>query len=169
MKNKKLLYVLVPAAVIIWGLIFYKIFSFVNTDPVIEASNYKGMNNSFKQSTKDTFQLSLSYPDPFLKKARRIKNVSHNKSDQTKNIKQSTFNKRRGTKTTEKKELSIKYKGFVYSETQDVQKVLLQVEDKTYIVEKELEKFEIRILQIWNDSISIVCEDKPRIIKKLKR
>ena len=67
MKNKKLLYILLPASVIIWGLVIYRIFSALSSpetpDRVILAKNIKTRVNN---TQADTFSIAANYRDPFL-------------------------------------------------------------------------------------------------------
>lgn len=66
-KNKKITYLLLVLVVLIWGLIFYRIYS--NFGGKIEVE--KSMPHSVvieKRDTRDSvLTLSLNYPDPFLK------------------------------------------------------------------------------------------------------
>lgn len=67
MKNKKNIFLLIPAVLIIWGLIAYKIFSVVNPSDDL---NY--ITNEHRTFVPDSlqaeikFKLDLNYRDPFL-------------------------------------------------------------------------------------------------------
>lgn len=65
MKNKKLIYILLPAVFIIWGLIAFKAISFFKGSEQIKYLKKLSSNNS-QTALLDTFSLLLNYPDPFL-------------------------------------------------------------------------------------------------------
>lgn len=67
MKNKKNIYFLIPAVLIIWGLIAYKIFSAVN--PTADLNLVTNEHRSFIPDSLQAeieFKLDLNYRDPFL-------------------------------------------------------------------------------------------------------
>jgi len=65
MKNRKLLYILVPAVFIIWGIILYRIFSWLGNDKREYSGSVSVLKSSHLPTTPDTFSLRLNYPDPF--------------------------------------------------------------------------------------------------------
>ncbi len=68
MKNKKTLYFLIPLVVIVWGLLFYKIFGYIGDK---KPDNLNTMSVNIKSDTTidvDTFKLLANYDDPFLDK-----------------------------------------------------------------------------------------------------
>ena len=65
MKNKKVIYFLLPLVLIIWGIIIYRVFS----DTVkIDNSQILSKDDHFKTVKKnaDTFSIYADYSDPFL-------------------------------------------------------------------------------------------------------
>ena len=67
LKNKKITYLLIILVAIIWGLIFYKIYSKFGGEKQVERSiplSVVAVENGQRDSV---FKLSLDYPDPFLK------------------------------------------------------------------------------------------------------
>jgi hypothetical protein len=65
LKNKKLKYVLLPLVIIVWGLIFYKVFKQVNDEPAIMESNSITQTNEKDTAVNSNYQLDLGYRDPF--------------------------------------------------------------------------------------------------------
>jgi type II secretory pathway component PulC len=65
MKNKKVVYFLIFVVLLIWGIIFYRIFSTVGSE-----NNTSYPNNEVKKETgkaaSDTFTIDGNYRDPFL-------------------------------------------------------------------------------------------------------
>ena len=82
LKNKKITYLLIVLAVLIWGLIFYKIYSKFGGEKLTE-KNFLPSVVSVESGQRDSiFTLSLDYADPFLKGAGQstdtpVKNVSN--------------------------------------------------------------------------------------------
>lgn len=82
LKNKKITYLLIVLAVLIWGLIFYKIYSKFGGEERTE-KNFLPSVVSVESGQRDSiFTLSLDYADPFLKGAGQstdtpVKNVSN--------------------------------------------------------------------------------------------
>lgn len=67
MKNKKNIYVLVPAVLLVWGLIGYRIFT--GLDPDIAAVKKTRIMKDFKPSklvVNTNFEIQANYRDPFL-------------------------------------------------------------------------------------------------------
>lgn len=72
MKNKRLLYVLIPLAGIVWGIIIYRLMQTLEAPK--EASYKNNIANIAKENTQsvpDTFKLLLKYQDPFLAERKR--------------------------------------------------------------------------------------------------
>ena len=66
MKNKKTLYILIPAVLIIWGLIVYKIFSW-SDDPGTDTLLPIAKKTLPVTDSVDKSVIHANYPDPFLK------------------------------------------------------------------------------------------------------
>jgi len=65
MKNRKLVYILLPVVVIIWGMIIYKIFTWIGGDVQDLKTMTTPLRNRRTSSITDTFTLLLNYHDPF--------------------------------------------------------------------------------------------------------
>ncbi len=80
-KNKKLLYILIPATIIVWGLIMYKIFNVVNNGST--APQAMAATSSFgdkDQLVADTFAMYANYRDPFLGKPPTVERSTQTKA-----------------------------------------------------------------------------------------
>ena len=65
--SKTTVYILLPAVIFIWGLIFYRIFGGVDTASVKQLSRREAIPTRQKEILGEaTFQLDLTYADPFL-------------------------------------------------------------------------------------------------------
>lgn len=65
MKNKKSIYILLPLVIVIWGTIFWKIFSGSSGEKNGVAAVNNLDNISKEQKTNHNKELSFDYPDPF--------------------------------------------------------------------------------------------------------
>lgn len=65
MKNKKMLYILIPGTLLVWGLIIYKIFLGAHSDEgtIFAPVTVSKVNEDV---ISDTFSISPMYRDPFL-------------------------------------------------------------------------------------------------------
>ena len=69
MKSKKSLYILLPAVIIVWGFIIYKIVDYFNPDDEsIYQSSFSSPTTEYA-STEDTIEMIWNYRDPFLDEA----------------------------------------------------------------------------------------------------
>lgn len=66
MKGKKNIYFLLPLALLIWGVIGYKVWEGIKRKDII-SSKPSSMLESTSNSKIDTFDILDNYPDPFLK------------------------------------------------------------------------------------------------------
>lgn len=67
LKNKKITYLLIALVALIWGLIFYKVYSNFGGENQVE-KNFSQSVVKFDNEQRDSvFTLLLDYPDPFLK------------------------------------------------------------------------------------------------------
>jgi hypothetical protein len=67
MKNKKMTYLLIAGAIVVWGLIFYRILMQVGSDdiPIAKKTFVKSFDDHIFEKP-DTFSLIANYRDPFL-------------------------------------------------------------------------------------------------------
>ncbi len=67
MKNKKNIYFLIPAALIVWGLIGYRIYKAVNPPPIeVLAINADDSFKPKKVESVKSYDINADYRDPFL-------------------------------------------------------------------------------------------------------
>jgi hypothetical protein len=66
MKNKKMLYVLLPAVVLIWGMIAYRIVQSLEGEILVKPASGSRHDKIEEQTTDESYVLLTDYPDPFL-------------------------------------------------------------------------------------------------------
>jgi len=66
LKNKKVLYILFPAVILIWGIVIYKIVDTFSDEPESVKTSLKFVKTQFAEVQRDTFSLMPITKDPFL-------------------------------------------------------------------------------------------------------
>lgn len=69
MKSKKSLYLLLPAAILLWGYIIFKVIAQTGSNTVHDPKHKVVVGDVEHTQMMDTFKLILNYRDPFLGKA----------------------------------------------------------------------------------------------------
>jgi hypothetical protein len=68
MKNKKTMYFLIPAVILVWGMIIYKIYQASDTGPRINKPIAEKIIEE-NEGIEEVYMLALNYRDPFFGKA----------------------------------------------------------------------------------------------------
>lgn len=171
MKSKKLKYVLIVLVVIIWGLVFYKIFTYTGTNPEINSYNTMPILSDTGHVQKDTFSLQLNYADPFLKNIKLSKyrtTVSENTNTSPNNISKNNHPKQQNYPI---RNLPVKKKNLVYGgeiKNLDSEKKtgILKIENENILVHPKDIFNGITILEIFTDSIIVLEQNEKRTILK---
>jgi len=160
MKNKKMLYILLPLVLFVWGLIFYKVYNSINSSNQIVSEPPATTNlNDSNLYKMDTFSIFNNYRDPYLTKAVSVvKGNSH------------TINKPIPDKSiqvhTEVKWPSIIYNGVIKSKKSLKKLVLLKINGESNFMSTGTSSMGVEILDIYNDSIKVNYKGEFKVIKK---
>jgi len=133
MKNKKNIYILLPAVILVWGLLAYKIFFAVkSTNDVVEQLTVSKFKPKVVEETA-TFTISANYRDPFLG-----------------TMEQKEVPKKRATGVTKKKSVTpfptIRYNGVISS--QDKKQVfLITINGEQFFFSKRATHKEVKLLK----------------------
>jgi len=162
MKNKKWTYILLPVALILWGLIFYKIFSNLRKLPQVNPQIQKDEIKNQGAVNPDTLVIVANYRDPFL--SRPVRSVSASVAPEKKKVNSNT----RSISARRIKQLkwpTIEYGGVV--DNQQVKKVaLLRINDRKFLMQKGDENSEVKVLEIFSDSIVLSFKEEIKTIHK---
>lgn len=164
MKNKRLTYILLPAALIVWGIIFFRVFKF--TQPEEEESNLPFVLSPKKAliTKEDSLTLQLNYKDPFLKNT-----LSYSSDVETELPKENT-----ASVSVEKPKAnsvfwpSIKYFGLVKKKGADKEIGLISINGQSHIVSKGQALEGLLVKEFYRDSILLVLGKDSRFITKEK-
>ncbi len=151
MKNKKLLYFLVPAVLFIWGFVGYRLLNLGQDDDYIEPIRINAISGS-SEATRD-IKLNLSYPDPFLKGLRSGQLPVA--TEEAKPIKPPT-------PVVEIHWGNIRYNGYIQHADKQSRIGLLEVEGVKHLAEVNQHLGALAVKQITRDSILLEKEGKQK-------
>jgi hypothetical protein len=163
MKNKKLIYILLPLVLAIWVTIFIKVFSIAKKPQNFENNEFINLKENEEKPKMDTFSIIANYSDPFLKN-QKFNETNTENEDQNNKEEQKLIEK-------ENKEKSIKwpkldYCGLVNNNTKNQIIGFLKIDEKDFLVKQGDTVKGIFLENIYNDSIKLNFKDVSRIIKK---
>jgi len=171
MKNKKIKYVLIPIVIVVWGIVFYKVFNFSNDDTVNYSISEPLIEASYINSEPDSFQLSLSYADPFLKKTRIVK--TKYEQAELKAKREAVLEKNRMLEIKEKrliqkrfKPTKIKYGGEITNNNSNHLTAVIRIQDKNKLLTDGDLVGDVEIVKIYNDSVQVKDQGVQRTIFK---
>jgi hypothetical protein len=153
MKNKKLTYyVLIPAVLLIWGIIIYKIS--LKRDDFIESNIPSNVSRNAKTPKENEgYQLISNYPDPFFHESFQIEEES---SDVQAVVKPKI----------EKKWPAIRFDGYILNGNKIKCHLTVNGEDKILQVQETILEDYV-VSAITPDSIRINCQGNSRWYKKI--
>jgi hypothetical protein len=156
MKNRKMLIILVPAVLVIWGAVIYSIFSHIKGSGInIEEKN------SFihrKKSEVDTnkYALMANYRDPF-GTGNRLREDDLDRENLLKN---------------QHIELpvywpQIEYRGLIVNNKKWV--ALLRIDNSNYLLHEGEEKMSVKLIKMFNDSVVMRFQKATKTFTKLRK
>jgi len=166
MKNKKLVYILLPVAILIWGGIIFKIISYYfdkNTPDIVMTDNTM-MN--FPKNAIDTFSLLLNYPDPFLKSMAVFSNPG-NVSYQRNNSKSTVGLNNRNTKEIVKVNWpAIVYGGIIKNKESKKTCSIVKINGVEHIMSVGDVYNDVHLLKLYKDSVVVSFKNNKKTFVK---
>lgn len=157
MKNKKILYLLLPLVAIIWGIIFYRIFSITGSEPGLTVIGNILPGNTINTSVPDTFSIFANYRDPFLDKV-----VTHIKD--TNSYKAKTPKVEKIVVPLQWPVLS--YGGIIKNQKSGKQLVLVNINGQGNLMKEGEEVSGIQLLKAYKDSVEVSFQKAKRVVSK---
>lgn len=149
MKSKKTLYILIPAVIIIWGLIMWKVFDFTSESKVNTLPTYQKASIDTIMNTP--YSLSLNYHDPFLKLTSISKTTTSKKNN---NIREVIID--RVVKSIIPPKLN--YYGLIQCGSTNT--ALLEINNQKLLLKQNEAFNEVKIIKFNNDSIWLSYQEK---------
>ena len=177
-KDKRLQFILLIAAVGVWGTLGYRLFNFTKKGEETEnATGNFSILNTVSNNETDSFQLNLQYSDPFLSKGNEVMGHINMKDSNSENDNQNT-NRRQlsGILSVPKPPTAVKaekpfpiiiYKGFAMKEGGEVLARIV-INNKNYIMHTTEQHDSIVLLNIQKDSITVSRGEQSKVIKRNK-
>lgn len=168
MKSKKFRYLLVLLVIIVWSLIFYRIYNYVDDqkDFIPDYSEQKLPQD--KLSMNDTFSIIANYRDPFLETGnyseRSINTVIQNNINNPIKIQNNNVSANNASLRWP----SIVFGGIVVNKGSNKTVGLIKLNQIQYIVQVKQIIENIEVLKIYNDSIIVQLSSEIKTIKKSK-
>ena len=157
MKNKKTIYILLPAALGIWGYVFYEFFSFVGSKEVVQAGNVAYSSMLPVKTAMDTFSIVADYRDPFLGKIA----IASSENDKPKNI------VKKIEKPTEPvKWPSIIYRGMIKNQKTNKQLYLVSIDKQDNMMKPGDFVADVELKKVYRDSIEVVYRKGIKVFRK---
>jgi hypothetical protein len=149
MKNKKLIYILIPLVVVIWGLIVFRIIKQIHHSQKPEIGNAIYSKGKLSITDNDSSKLILKYRDPFLNGMTRKNYASRSES---------IFGNNSNLTTVPKPTINFpatKYSGLVTNSKNKHKLGLLKIDNKDFLVQEgDLVSGE-KIIKLHADSVII--------------
>ncbi|MBA7543585.1 hypothetical protein ES705_35916 [subsurface metagenome] len=163
MKNRKLLYILIPASVIIWGAIAINIINNLRRSTDYKQENYLPFSESSSDSVEEGYTLIADYPDPF-----RPQYTSSPVSIAQKNEKTQVRNTRTDRRNPIQRRRivwpNIEYLGVIINEDQRV--ALLKIDNSNTIMQAGDVSRQIKLKKMYNDSVQLIYQGEEKVYHK---
>lgn len=144
MKNKKNIYFLLPAVLIIWGLLSYRVYTSLSPTKTVAENNLP--TTQFKPqeiSTAETFTISTEYRDPFLGTVTKKPKTKTQKRSKKINV------------TPQKPFPTIVYKGVVAAKGKKEQVFIISINGQQHFFKKNSTKNEVKLVRGTSSEIVV--------------
>lgn len=165
MKNKKLLYILIPIVLLVWGVIIYRIFNVVNGSGSNEVRKSSFVENTVNENLIDTFSIHPNYRDPFISK-RAKKTTFENKITSTVTKPDLIKKVANVVVPLSNKWPSIVYNGLIKNEKSNKQLALVQINGQSNILQLGNVAEGVELTKIFRDSIEVKFNLEKRFVRK---
>jgi hypothetical protein len=172
MKNKKVIYILLPTVLLIWAIVIYKIYAVVNDKETLMPK--KVVLNAFVPSehVEEHYELLLNYNDPFLT-GKVGEPKSSPKVSMAAQISKSITEPKKEVPPPVRKEDEINwkvvaYQGMIENNNEDRKIALVLYNGKSCFLREEQTFDEFQVVGIYKDSIRLKCKDEEKCLLKKK-
>jgi hypothetical protein len=162
MKNRKLAYILLPAVIAIWGIIFYRIFFAAGGDDGISAGVKEKVEAHTGSSLADTFSIIADYRDPFLGKL--VSDVPKTNVPQPVNAQPKK--KEPKPQPVQIPWPAVSYSGMIKNQVSARQLAILQVNGQSHVVKSGETVEGMQVCRVWKDSIEIGFGKEKKVFRK---
>lgn len=158
MKNRKLLYLLVPLALFLWSMIIYRIFNQVNQkDETLRFS--ENINYNPEKPLTDTFELIANYSDPFLERS-FITSADYSNSS---NVRIDDIPKEFSSNVSWPE---IRYRGMILNKNANKYLFMVEIDKINHLVKSGDQVGSIKIVKVSKDSITVKFKNYTKTVLK---
>ena len=154
-------YLLIGFVVILWGIIFFKLFKIFNNPDSTEIINQSIVDDLNNTEVLDTFSIVANYSDPFLKKY-----SSSSSQKVTPNKNKDSIPQPRPHIDKETSWPNVIYNGRITNLKENASLVLLKVNTESHIVKEREIVSDIGVIKIYSDSIELLYKGQKKIFQK---
>ena len=155
MKNKKSIYILLPSVLIIWGIIFWKVFSGGDDQSLqVVQPSIKPLMQAEEQ-IQDVMELAYNYSDPFLRSLDKPQKTTE--APEPKPVKKLNRVVRWPM---------VEYSGAVKSRRKKSKVGMLKISNRNFLVREKRVYKDIEVTAITPDSIGLVYQTDQRYFKR---
>jgi hypothetical protein len=169
MKNRKSLYILIPAVLVVWSLIVYRIYNAQQDDSAVYSKGKPAEISSSGPLEKLNYDLLLNYADPFLKgiKWKKKKEV-FKEGEQLTIVQPNESSKTLPDANQAENDIwkEVRYLGLIEHKLNHSKIVLLEIKGNNYILKLGEIKEGFLLKRIAQDSILLKNGIKEAYIKK---
>ncbi len=151
MKNKKQLYILLPAVLVVWGLIVFKIYDSTSSETISHNVLPTTPEDIIASVEQDTYELILDYNDPFLNAKKTVRRKKAR-------AKRPVSGKVQSKKTNAETSINwnaINYLGFTENSKTSQKTAMVTINKKHYMVKEHQEIEGFVINKISKNLISV--------------
>ena len=166
MKGKKMTYILLGGVVLVWGLIFMRIYKSMFSDSDVAIASRPVIRKEHQYEVKDTFELIAKYRDPFLG------NVQSSVRPAVFTGSVNTFgNKPKVTPKPKEPEVFIdwsiiSYIGLIKNPGSNKNVSLMSIRGNEYLMEEGNVRDDVKLIQNLKDSVKVSYSGKEKYIKR---
>lgn len=171
MKNKKLLYILIPCTLVLWGIIVYKIVRVTSGNNDFESSVSVTIDKeSDTKFGKDTFSIKANYRDPFFGNKFSTNRVYQESNSNTQQTIPAHINKPQ--QNIPKNDIAtsnfpnVVYNGIIQNKQTNKSLAIVQINGQSNIMKVGDVFNEVEILKISKDSIEVKFQKEKRFVLK---
>jgi hypothetical protein len=165
MKNKKAVYILLPAVILVWSAIIYQFYEGGDDEPAYQYQKKAAGEGPAAAPEKKEYSLYLNYPDPF-RAAVAAEQVAVKRENQTPQVEV-----RQATESQPPEVISfdwnrLSYKGMVEHGGKKNKIALLEMDGKNYMLGQGSRQDELLVGTVTKDSVEVKIGKESAYIRK---
>jgi hypothetical protein len=165
MQNKKMVYILVPFVVIIWGLIIFRVYDFIDNKDIIQAQPVRKFDSVIAFNPLDTYNIKTRRFDPFLQN-NKVKEVLIEEEPREFNFEKPEMDFSQYFHKIAWPEIT--YSGSIENSGIKNRIGLLKLGNQQILIREDQNILGIQVIKIYNDSIILNLSGDRRTFSKQK-